>query len=112
MEELINVLQEFGFEILLTVILPFVAQALIALTKKWLNDIKQNQPDLSWFLENAVEIAVRAAEQTHAKELFEEKKQYAFNVAQAYLNEHGWDEVDVLVLEAAIEAEVLKQKAG
>ena len=110
MDEFVNVLQEFGFEILLTIILPFVAQALIALTKKWLVELERAKPELMWYLQQAVEVAVKAAEQTYAKELFAEKKQYAFNVAQAFLDAHGWDEVDIELLSAAIEAEVLRLK--
>ena len=56
-----------------------------------------------------VEGSIRAAEQMELAGFIEDKKQYALNIAQAYLNEHGWDEFDIDLLEAAIEAEVLKQ---
>ena len=109
MEQLVNILQEFGFEILLTVILPFVAQALIALTKKWLAEIKNAKPQLFWYLEKAAEISVAAAEKMNLSEFISDKKQYAIEIAQSYLDAHGWSEVDIDLLEAAIESEVLKQ---
>ena len=109
MEELVNVLQEYAFEILLTVILPFIAKALAALAKKWLAELEMNKPKLSWYLQDAVRIGVFAAEQTMIGQAAAEKFQHAFNVAQAYLDEHGLDEFDIDVLIAAIEAEVLEQ---
>ena len=109
MEELINILQKFGFEILLTVILPFIASALAALTKKWLAELEAKKPQLWAYLDKAVEIGVAAAEKAGAVGFIENKKQYAFQIAQQWLDEHGWDEVNVDLLEAAIEAEVLKQ---
>jgi len=109
MNELVNVLQEFGFEILLTIILPFVAQALLALTKKWLAELKAAKPQLMWYLERAAEVAVAAAEKMELSKYIEDKKKYAMDIAQAYLDAHGWDEIDFELLEAAIEAEVLKQ---
>ena len=109
MEELINILQKFGFEILLTVILPFIASALVALTKKWLVELEEKKPMLWAYLDKAVEVGVAAAEKAGAVGYIENKKQYAFQIAQQWMDEHGWDEVNVDLLEAAIEAEVLKQ---
>ena len=109
MEELVNALQEYAFEILLTVILPFIANALIALTKKWLAELEASKPKLADYLAQAVDIGVFAAEQLGIEELVDDKLQYAVNVAQAFLSEHGWDEIDIELLVAAIEAEVLKQ---
>jgi DNA-directed RNA polymerase specialized sigma24 family protein len=80
-----------------------------ALIKKWLAELEAAKPELAGYIRQAVEIAVLAAEQMEIGGFIEDKKQYALNIAQAYLNEHGWDEFDIDVLEAAIEAEVLKQ---
>ena len=112
MEEFVNVLQEFAMG-LLVLVLPilsgFIIKALNALVKKWLAEIENAKPQLFWYLEQAASIAVAAAEQSQLAELIDGKKQYAVEIAQAWLDAHGWDEIDIDVLEAAIEAEVLKQ---
>ena len=112
MNEFLDLLQRFAYELavlILPVIAGFVVAALKVLIAKWLADIEASKPQLANFLREAAEIAVAAAEKAHLSEFIEDKKQYALNVMQAYLNEHGWDEVDIDVLEAAIEAEVIKQ---
>lgn len=112
MNEFVNVLQEFAMG-LLVLILPvlagFAVAALKALAKKWLAEIENSKPTMYYYLREAVKIAVRAAEQSSLSGLIKDKKLYAIETAQAFLVEHGWDEIDVAVLEAAIEAEVLKQ---
>ena len=112
MEELVDLLQEFVFNLMviaLPIISAFLIAALRALIKKWLAELEATKPQFAFFLREAVEIAVAAAEQMEIAGFVEDKKQHALNIAQAYLNEHGWDEFDIDVLEAAIEAEVLKQ---
>jgi len=112
MNDFINVLQEFAFNLaiaILPVIAGFVVAALNALTKKWLADLENAKPKLYWFIDNAVELAVRAAEQSHLAGFIDDKKAYAVKIAQDYLDAEGWEEIDVSLLEAAVEAEVLKQ---
>ena len=112
MEDFINLMQEFAFNlavVLLPIIAGFIVAALRALVKKWLAELEASKPSLYWVLEEAVEIAVRAAEQSEMAGFIDDKKQYAFNIVQAWLDARGWDEIDVEILEAAIEAEVLKQ---
>ena len=112
MNEFVNVLQEFAMG-LLVLVLPilsgFIIAALIALKDKWLQELENSKPELRWYLDEAVDIAVRAAEQSKFADFIEDKKAYAFEIAQLWLDAHGWEEVDIDVLEAAIEAEVLKQ---
>ena len=115
MEEFINLLQEFAFNLavaILPIIAGFVVAALNALVKKWLADLEASKPKLAEYLSVAAEIAVAAAEKMEFSGFIKEKKQYAIEIAQAWLDAHGWDEVDIDVLEAAIEAEVLKQFPG
>ena len=112
MDQIVDVLQEFVMGLLLAalpVLAAFAIAALRALAKKWLNDLEQNKPSFHWALESAVEIAVRAAEKMEFSKFIDDKKTYAFEIAQRYLDSEGWDEVDVDLLSAAIEAEVLKQ---
>ena len=112
MNEIVNVLQEFVMGLLLAalpVLAGFAIAALRALVKKWLNELEQNKPSLSYAIERAAEIAVRAAEKMEFSQFIDDKKAYAFEIVQRYLDSEGWDEVSVDLIGAAIEAEVLKQ---
>ena len=112
MSEFVNALQEFAMGLLilvLPILSAFLIKALNALVKKWLAELEASKPQLSWYLNQAVELAVSAAEKSSLSGLIKDKKLYALEIAQAFLDEHGWDEVNVSVLEAAIEAEVLRQ---
>lgn len=111
MNEIVNVLQEFVMGLLLAA-LPILAAFAIRALKVWGDKILTNLNDkgsLGWALEQAVEIAVRAAEKMEFSKFIDDKKTYAFEIAQRYLDAEGWDEVDVDLVSAAIEAEVLKQ---
>ena len=112
MEEFVNFLQTWAFELaklLLPIIAAFCVAALRALTKKWLAEMEAKKPKLKYYLEEAVELAVKSAEQAKLAGFVEDKKTHAMVIAQEYLNAHGWDEVDLDLLDSAIEAEVLKQ---
>jgi hypothetical protein len=111
MNEFVDLLQEFLMGLLvlvLPIVSAFVVKALNALAKKWLAELERNKPELADALKTAVNLAVKAAEGMELGEFIDGKKQYAMEIAQAWLNQEGWDEVDIDVLEAAIEAEVLK----
>jgi len=111
MNELINLLQEFAFN-LAVLALPVISAFLIALLKAWIDkvlaDVEAQRPKLAEAIKEAVSLAVKAAEGMELGGFIEDKKQYALNIAQNWLDSEGWDEVDIDVLEAAIEAEVLK----
>ena len=112
MNEIVNVLQEFVMGLLvlaLPILTKFAVDALIAYKKKILAEIESSKPSLAWALESAAEIAVSAAEKMKFSEFIEDKLAYAFEIAQRYLDSEGWEEVDVALIRASIEAEVLKQ---
>ena len=112
MEQFIDLLQKFAFELAvlaLPIISGFVIAALRALVKKWLGELEASKPKLYWYLDEAASLAVAAAEKMNASEFIDEKKQYALEIMQSWLDAHGWDEVDIELLEAALEAEVLRQ---
>jgi len=112
MDEFVNLLQEFAFNLavaLLPIIAGFVVAALNALVKKWLQELENSKPELSFYIFEAARLAVGAAEKMDFSGFIDGKKQYAIEIAQSYLDAHGWSEVDIDLLEAAIEAEVLKQ---
>ena len=111
MAEIVDFLQAFLQELLVLIapiLAGFVAAALTALTKKWLAELEASKPKLADALKEAVSLAVQAAEQAGAASLIGDKKDYAMAIAQKFLNDNGWDEIDLEVLSAAIEAEVNK----
>ena len=111
MEELINLLQQFVFN-LLVLALPVIAAFLIALLKAWIEkvlaQVEQARPKLADAIKQAVSLAVKAAEGLDLAGMITDKKAYALEIAQAWLDEEGWGEIELDILEAAIEAEVLK----
>ena len=108
MAEIVNFLQTW-FAGLLYAGLPVVAIYLLALLKSWVNvkvaELKANAPQLAGAISTAVNMAVKAAEQMGLSD----KKQYALSVAQEWLDLNGWGEIDVFILEAAIESAVLEK---
>ncbi len=112
MEQIVNVLQEFVMGLLLAalpVLAAFAIRALKAWADKVFSDIEANKPTFHWALKQAAEIAVRAAEKMEFSKFIGDKKAYAVEIVQRWLDSEGWDEVDVELVSAAIEAEVLKQ---
>ena len=112
MEQFVDLLQKVAFELAvfaLTAISGFIMAAISVLIKKWLAELEASKPKLYWYLTEAAELAVAAAEKMNASEFIDEKKQYALEIMQSWLDAHGWDEVDIELLEAALEAEVLRQ---
>ena len=112
MNEFVNVLQEFVMGLLLAA-LPVLAAYAIKALKAWgdklLSDLENSKPSIYWALQEAAAIAVRAAEKMEFSKFIDDKKAYAFEIAQLFLDNEGWDEIDVELIEAAIEAEVLEQ---
>jgi hypothetical protein len=97
-------------EAILIAILPPLAVALVglvvSLVRKWWIEAKLYAPTVTSLLEEAVKLAVRAAEQAGAAELIKDKKQYAIEIAEKWLEARGLT-VDIDLLDAAIEAAVL-----
>ena len=96
-------------EAVLTVILPPLAVALVglvvSLVRKWWIEAKAYAPEITDVLEDAAKFAVRAAEQAGAADLIKDKKQYAIEIAEAWLKARKIT-VDINLLDAAIEAAV------
>jgi len=110
MNEIVDLLQEFLMGLLvlvLPVVSVFVVKALKALADKWIVEMEQKKPQLASAIKVAVNLGVKAAEGLKIGGFIEDKKAHALEVAQNWLNQEGWDEVDVAILLNAIEAEVL-----
>ena len=98
-------------EAVLIAILPPLAVALVSLllglAKELWARAKLLNPTVTDYIELAAEFAVQAAEQAGAAELIEDKKQYAIQIAEAWLEAHHLT-VDLDLIDAAIEKAVLE----
>jgi len=94
---------------LLEYFLPILAVALVgflaAKIKYLLAESKAWNPKITSLLEQAVDFAVTAAEQAKAAELIKDKKVYAFDIAERWLELRGVH-IDFDLIDAAIEAAV------
>ena len=98
-------------EAILIAILPPLAVVLVSVVlahaKKLWADLKQRYPSVTDLVEQAAVFAVQAAEQAGAAELIADKKQYAIQIAEAWLEAHHLT-VDLNLIDAAIEKAVLE----
>lgn len=93
----------------LVLVLPALIGAGVSWLKlKWTVYRDGKGGEWAWALEQAAEIAVRAAEQSKLAGLIKDKKTYAITIAEKYLGERGLA-IDLDVLDAAIEAEVQRR---
>ncbi len=100
-------------EAVLIALLPPLAVALVGLVvalarKAWMQAKDSFAPQITDLLEDAAKMAVRAAEQAGIAELIDDKKQYAIQIVELWL-EARHVSVDIDLIDAAIEAAVLKE---
>ena len=98
-------------EAILIAILPplvaFLVSIGLAYAKRVWGDLKQRYPSVTDLVEQAAVFAVQAAEQAGAAELIKDKKQYAIQIAEAWLvANHITTDIDLI--DAAIEKAVLE----
>ena len=104
--------KEFAQSLLLAfapIIAALVAGWLAVTIKRIWANIQADKPELAYTLETIARMAVQAAEQAGASGYIEDKKQYAIEFIQSYLDTQGWGVIDVSVIEAAIEAAVYNE---
>ena len=98
-------------EAILIAILPPLAVALVSFVVAKAKEVwaraKQWNPTVTQYLEQAARFAVQAAEQAGAAELIEDKKQYAIQIAEAWLAANHIT-TDIDLIDAAIEKAVLE----
>jgi hypothetical protein len=70
------------------------------------SDFKARNAGLAYILEDGAKLAVAAAEQAGIAKIITDKKSYAIATLQAILDTHGYKNIDLGVIEAAIEAAV------
>ena len=100
-------------EAVLIAVLPPLAVAVVGLVialarKAWMQARDSFAPQITDLLEDAAKMAVRAAEQAGIAELIDDKKQYAIEIVELWL-EARHVSVDIDLIDAAIEAAVLKE---
>ena len=98
-------------EAILIAILPplavVIVSAAVAYAKRVWGDLKLRYPSVTDLVEQAAVFAVQAAEQAGAAELIKDKKQYAIQIAEAWLvANHITTDIDLI--DAAIEKAVLE----
>ena len=98
-------------EAILIAILPplvaFLVSVGLAYAKRVWGDLKQRYPSVTDLVEQAAVFAVQAAEQAGAAELIKDKKEYAIQIAEAWLvANHITTDIDLIG--AAIEKAVLE----
>lgn len=98
-------------EAILIAILPplvaFLVSVGLAYAKRVWGDLKQRYPTVTELIEQAAVFAVQAAEQAGAAELIKDKKEYAIQIAEAWL-EANHITTDLHLIDAAIEKAVLE----
>jgi hypothetical protein len=98
-------------EAILIAILPPLVVALITFLIAKAKDAwaraKQWNPTVTEYIEQAARFAVQAAEQAGAAELIKDKKQYAIQIAEAWLAANHIT-TDIDLIDAAIEKAVLE----
>lgn len=109
MEPTINGILAAVVQAVLIVVLPILAvylrNLLTAQMKLAEAKITEYSPDLAYELKFIAEIAVEAAEQTGAKQLIDNKKEYAIEIAEKWLETKGFA-IDIDLIDAAIEQAV------
>lgn len=95
-------------EFLLPILAVTVVGAFVSLLKlKWA-EFKALNPSATALLEQAAIVAVTAAEQAGLSGLIKDKREYAFEIAEAWLKKNGIT-IDTDLIYAAIEAAVWKE---
>lgn len=106
---------ELNLNTILQAVLLAVISAIVPSFIKWLQAqatyqlarAKSYQPELTEWLTECADFAVKAAEQSGLRGLIEDKKRYALSVGEAWLEAKGIP-IDLHLLDAAIEKAVLE----
>jgi hypothetical protein len=108
MENVISVVLQTLLEYFLPVLAVALVGLIIAKIKLAIIQMRSWNPKVTDLLEQAVKFAVTAAEQAGAAELIKDKKVYAFEIAERWLELRGI-KIDLDLIDAAIESAVYEQ---
>mgnify|MGYP000947976218 CR=1 FL=1 len=108
-KEFVSVFAQEFLSIVLPVLASLLAGLVIAWISKVVNEIKGKMDDrFIWVFDEAVRVAVLAAEQAELAGFIANKKAYAIDIAQRYLESRGF-KIDLALLSDRIEAAVMEQ---
>jgi hypothetical protein len=108
-KEFVSVFAQEFLSIVLPVLASLLAGLVIAWISKVVNEIKGKMDDrFIWVFDEAVRVAVLAAEQAELAGYIANKKAYAIDIAQRYLESRGF-KIDLALLSDRIEAAVMEQ---
>ena len=107
-----NIILSAVLQSLLEFLLPIVAVAVIGVLVSWAKLLwekaKSWNGDATTLLAEAAKIAVTAAEQAGAAKLINDKKVYAMDIAEKWLEQHGVH-LDFELIDAVVDAAVYEQ---
>jgi len=107
-----NIILSAVLQGLLEFLLPIAVVAIISAIVSWARLVweraKSWNGDATDLLEEAARVAVTAAEQAGAAKLISDKKAYAMDIAERWLEQHGI-RLDIELIDAAVEAAVYRQ---
>lgn len=108
-KEFVSVFAQEFLSIVLPVLASLLAGLVIAWISKVINEIKAKMDDrFVWVFDEAVRVAVLAAEQAELAGYIANKKAYAIDIAQRYLEARGF-KIDLALLSDRIEAAVMEE---
>jgi hypothetical protein len=113
MNELLSILAPVANAILLVALPSLVISATVAVlawAKKQIGALSKESPDLAVELAYYARIAVESAEQAGAANLISDKRRYAVQVVQGWLDTAGLGAINVALIEAEIERQVYAMK--
>lgn len=105
MDVILSAMVQKVLEFLLPLLVVAVMSLVTAKAKELLERAKAEQPTVTALLMEAARVAVTAAEQAGAAQLINDKKRYAFDIAEAWLMARGV-KLDLELIDGAIEAAV------
>lgn len=103
-----DLISELLLKLLIAILPPLAAMATAYLLEAYKAKRAELNQTQQWLLDNAVAVAVRAAEQLYASGDGQQKKEYAISVAEKWLEKYNI-KMDLDVLAAAIESSVYSQ---
>jgi hypothetical protein len=86
-------------------IVPAVLALIVVMIRKKFAEFKNIYPEYGYLLEQAASFAVKAAEEANFAGFIDDKRAYALEIAQKYLDDHKV-KLSLEVIDAAIEAAV------
>jgi len=105
-KDVLSIFAEQFMSVVLPVLVSALAVLAVAKIKQVVANIKSKlSEEMAWALDEAVVAAVNAAEQANLAGFITDKKEYAIDVAQEWLEFRGF-KIDLAVIVAKIEAAV------